>query len=49
MAIEGKDVSVMYRSAPCNGVKACSENGCAYVAAIREHKPCQSHPRKASI
>ena len=46
MAIEGKDVSVMYRSAPCNGVKACSENGCAYVAAIREHRPCQNHPSK---
>ena len=23
--IDGKNVSVMYRSAPCNGVKACSE------------------------
>ena len=40
--ISGKDVSVMYRSAPCNGVKACSENGCSYVAAIREHRSCKA-------
>ena len=40
MMINGKDISVMYRSAPCNGVKACSETGCSYVAAIREHRPC---------
>jgi len=42
--IDGKDISVMYRFAPCNGVKACSENRCSYVAAIREYRPCQSHP-----
>ena len=36
----------MYRSAPCNGVKACPENGCSYVAVIREHRPCQSHPSR---
>ena len=48
VTIDGKDVSVMYRSAPCNGVKACSENGCPYVAAIREHmyRACQKHPSK---
>ena len=46
MTIDGKDVSVMYRSAPCNGVKACSENGCPYVAAIREHRSCHNHPSK---
>ena len=41
--IDGKDVSVVYRSAPCNGVKVCPESGCPYVAAIREQK---SHPDK---
>ena len=46
VTIDGKDVSVLYRSAPCNGVKACSENGCPYVAAIREHRACQKHPSK---
>lgn len=46
LKIDGKDVSVMYKSAPCNGVKACSESGCPYVAAIREHRSCQSHPSK---
>ena len=46
VTIDGKDVSVMYRSAPCNGVKTCSENGCPYVAAIREHRSCHNHPSK---
>ena len=27
-------------------VKACSENGCSYVAAIREHRSCHNHPSK---
>ena len=42
--IDGKDVSVVYCSAPCNGVKACPEDGCPYVAAIREQRPCKNHP-----
>ena len=42
--IDGKDVSVVYRSAPCNGVKACPEDGCPYVAAIREQRSCKNHP-----
>ena len=46
VTIDGKDVPVMYRSAPCNGVKACSDNGCPYVAAIREHRSCHNHPSK---
>ena len=41
MAIDIKDV--MYRSTPCNGVKACSANGCP---AIREHRTCHNHPNK---
>ena len=42
--IDGKDVSIVYRSAPCNGVKACPKDGCPYVAAIREQRPCKNHP-----
>ena len=44
--IDGQDVSVMYRSAPCNGVKACPESGCPYVASIREQRPCKNHSSK---
>ena len=46
MQIDGKDVSVVYRSAPCNGVKACPEDGCPYVAPIREQRPCKNHSSK---
>ena len=46
VTIDGKDVSVMYRSAPCSGVKECSENGCPYVAAVMEHRSCHNHPSK---
>ena len=49
VTIDGKDVSrsVIYRSAPCNSVKACPENGCPYVTAIREHRSCHNHPSKS--
>ena len=30
--IDGKKIQIVYRSAPCNGVKVCAENGCHYVA-----------------
>ena len=46
LKIDGKDVFVVYKSAPCNVVKECSENDCPYVAVIREHRSCQSHPSK---
>jgi len=44
--INGNEVAVTYRSAPCNGVKAFSEDDCSYVASIREQKPCQRHAGK---
>ena len=46
VVIDGKEIAVTYRSAPCNGVKACSENNCSYVAAIREQRPCPKHTSK---
>ena len=35
----------MYRSAPCNGVKVCSEPGCDHVAPIRDQRACKKHPK----
>jgi len=44
MDIGGKKESVHYRSAPCGGVKVCSEPLCNYVAAVREKRNCKLHP-----
>ena len=37
---------VFYRSAPCQGVKMCPENGCSYVAPIREKRGCKTHTQQ---
>ena len=34
---------VFYRSAQCQGVKMCPENGCSYVTPIREKRGCKTH------
>ena len=40
---------VFYRSAPCQGVKMCPENGCSYVAPIREKRGCKTHTQQKLI
>lgn len=35
---------LVYRSAPCNGVKVCSEPECDHVAPMRDQRPCKKHP-----
>ena len=44
VTIDGKDASVMYRSASCNGVKACSENGCPYEESTDHAITTQANP-----
>jgi len=39
IVINGNEVAVTYRSAPCNGVKACSEDGYSYAASIGSKSP----------
>ena len=46
VTINEKEVLVVYRSAPCNGVKVCSKSGCKYVAPVRELRSCKDHPHK---
>ena len=42
---EGETILV-YRSAPCNGVKLCPEIECEYVAPISAQRPCATHGQK---
>jgi len=35
---------LVYRSAPCNGVKLCSASGCKFVVPISHHRRCELHP-----
>ena len=46
VTIDGKEVPITYRSAPCNGVKVCPESGCYHVVPIRELRPCKDHRSK---
>ena len=46
ITIDRKDEQLFYKSAPCNGVKVCSEKGCHYVAPIRELRRCKNHSSK---
>ena len=38
--------TLLYRSAPCNGVKMCPVKGCKYVASITAQCPCLTHSQK---
>ena len=38
--------TLIYRSAPCNGVKTCPVKGCKYVAPISAQRPCPAHSQK---
>ena len=40
------EATLMYRSAPCNGVKICSVKGCNYVAPMSAQRPCPTHSQK---
>ena len=39
--------TLIYRSAPCNGVKTCPVKGCKYVTPITAQRPCPSHSQKS--
>ena len=41
--IGGKAEKLQYRMAPCAGVKMCPQQGCCYIAAIKEHHSCPHH------
>ena len=41
--INGKMEKLTYRTAPCNGIKYCSFEGCNYIASVREKRPCSHH------
>ena len=38
--------TLLYRSAPCNGVKMCPVKGCKYIASITAQRPCPTHSQK---
>ena len=38
--------TLIYRSAPCNGVKMCPVKGCKYVASITAQRRCPTHSQK---
>lgn len=44
VAIDGKEEHLIYRIAPCGGVKACLFDGCSYTVSTRELKSCPDHP-----
>ena len=48
VTIDGKVEKLMYRVAPCNGVKLCSQDGCDYVAPMSAQRPCHKHQQKLS-
>ena len=35
---------LIYRCAPCNGVKVCPQSDCSFVAPISRTRPCPHHP-----
>ena len=39
-----KPEDLVYRSAPCNGVKQCSASGCKFVTPVSHHRRCELHP-----
>ena len=39
-----KKEKMFYRSVPCLGVKHCPQQGCKYIAPIRERRHCPNHP-----
>lgn len=41
--IDGKSEKVLYRIAPCGGVKICPSEGCSYTVALKEHHRCPLH------
>ena len=41
--IDGKEEELLYRMAPCGGVKKCPESGCSYVCAVKDHPKCPTH------
>lgn len=50
LAIESEEkVDVVYRYAPCNGVKVCPEEGCGYVTSVSSRRPCSKHSEKKLV
>ena len=47
--INGKDETVFYRTAPCNGVKVCSAPNCCHVQPLNSKKNmCTKHPNTST-
>ena len=42
-------VPLMYRCAPCNGIKFCPVETCNFVAPISQQRPCRLHPDKPLV
>ena len=42
--VGGEELKVIYRSAPCNGVKICPVEGCSYTVPVKDHRSCRDHP-----
>ncbi len=42
--VEDEELKVIYRSAPCNGVKVCPDEGCDYTVPVKDHRLCRKHP-----
>jgi len=41
--VASEKVNLMYRSAPCNGVKLCPVESCNFVAPMSQQRPCPLH------
>lgn len=48
VTINAKQEKLIYRTAPCNGVKYCSFTGWDYTAPVREKRPCPHHKHPLS-
>ena len=42
--VDGKELKVVYCSAPCNGVKMCPVEGCNYIVPVKDQRSCRNHP-----
>ena len=42
--IGGSKEELVYRCAPCNGVKICSQSDCNFVAPVSRLRSCPDHP-----
>lgn len=43
ISIDGVEEHLLYRIAPCNGVKFCPHPGCDYTVSVSTQRPCHHH------